>query len=124
MQIELSDLFKSMVWDILLKKAISKMMVSLVISPTGFLGVLLTKIIIAIADRLYPIIIEFVKIESIILTDEVHQKGFERAQLKLKVIALEKGINSQEFKDARKKEQDALLKLIKFNDGSTVVRVG
>ena len=67
--------------------------------------------------------VKMVKIETIQIQDEIHQKSFERAQLKLKIIAKEKGIDSQEFKDAREKEKQALRKLILFNDASTVVRV-
>lgn len=123
MELDISTLFKDMVWDILLKKGISTLMLSLSISPQGFLGIVLTKLIIAIADKLYPIMVKMVKIETIQIQDEIHQKSFERAQLKLKIIAKEKGIDSQEFKDAREKEKQALRKLILFNDASTVVRV-
>ena len=123
MELDISTLFKDMVWDILLKKGISTLMLSLSISPQGFLGIILTKLIIAIADKLYPIMVKMVKIETIQIQDEIHQKSFERAQLKLKIIAKEKGIDSQEFKDAREKEKQALRKLILFNDASTVVRV-
>lgn len=123
MELDISVVFKSMVWDVLLKKAISQMMVSLVISPTGFLGVLLTKVIIYVANKLYPIIVEFIKIESVVIKDEIHQKQYEHAQLKLKLIARKSGINSQEFKDAHEIEKNALYKLIKFNDGSTVVQI-
>ena len=124
MEIDISSIFKSMVWDVLLKRGIDILITSLSISPQGFLAMLITKVIIIVANKLYPIIVQMVRIESVILTDEVHQKSFERAQLKLKIIAKEKGIDSQEFKDAREKEKESLYKLIKFNDGSTSVRVG
>lgn len=124
MNVDISDLFKSFVWDVMIKAAIADAMVALSLSPTGFLGVLLTKLIIYGTNKLYPYIVRFVKIQSIILQDEIHQKGFEKAQLKLKLVALKNGIDSQEFKDARKIEQDTLYKLIKFNDGSSVMRIG
>ena len=124
MEIDFSDLFKTFVWDVMIKAAMADAMVALALSPTGWLAVTLTKLVIYATNKLYPYFVRFVKIQSIILQDEIHQKGFEHAQLKLKLIALKNGIDSQEFKDARKTEQDALLKLIKWNDGSTVVRVG
>lgn len=124
MEIDISSLFKSMVWDVLLKRGIDILITSLSISPQGILAVIITKLIIIVANKLYPIIVQMVRIESVVLTDEVHQKSFERAQLKLKIIAKEKGIDSQEFKDAREKEKETLYKLIKFNDGSTSMRVG
>jgi hypothetical protein len=124
MTIDFADLFKSYVWDVMIKVAIADAMVSLSISPQGWLAMMITKIIIYGTNKLYPYIVRFIKIEKVILQDEIHQKEFEKIQLKLKIIATNKGIDSQEFKDAHKKEQDDLIKLIKFNDGSTSVRIG
>lgn len=102
-----SIIFKSLVWDI----AVKKFIISLALSPTGFIGILIAKAL----DKLYPVLVKMIKVGEIKLTNEVHQKRYERASIKLKLTLDRYGMDSKEFKDERKIEHDKLADAIVFN---------
>lgn len=110
-----SEAFKSLVWDVGVKKLSFVILGFLSISPTGFLGVALTKVIIHCAEKVYPYFKKWVKVGSIVLENEIHQKAYERASLKLKLVAMRNGIDSDEFKKERDIEHDIQSKLVIFN---------
>lgn len=110
-----SEIFKSLVWDIYIKKLITKILLSFGLSVTGIPASIISKIIVYYAEKAYPIFKNVFKVGSIILTNEFNQKSYERAALKLKLIALRSGINSDEFKNERKIEHDKQSKLVIFN---------
>lgn len=110
-----STIFKSLVWDIAIKKYASKLLISMAISPTGFIGIVITKAIMHLADKLYPIIVNMIKVGEIKLSNEVHQRAYEKAQIKLKLTLEQYGIDSKEFKNEREIEHDKLLRAIVFN---------
>lgn len=111
----LSTIFKSLVWDVAIKKYSFELLASLAISPTGFLGIVITKAIIHLTEKLYPIFTKMIKVGEVKLSNEVHQRIYEKAQYKLKVIAIEKGIDSDEFKKQRDIEHDKLVNAIVYS---------
>lgn len=124
MEIELLTIFRKIVWDVLSKKAIAKVMALLVINPSGVLGTIVLNILAKISEKAFEWVALEVKLESIKVVNEVHQSQFERAQLKLKLIARNSGIESDEFKKARVEEHEKLVKVVVFNLDPTVVRIG
>lgn len=112
---EVSIIFKGLVWDILVKKYLSEMFISLSIGPTSLLATVITKIAMYFLERLYPIIEQTVKISEIRLTNEVHQAAYQRAHLKLVILAKEKGIDSSEFKKQREIQHEKLANLVIYN---------
>jgi len=124
MEVELLTIFRKIVWDVLSKKAIAKVMALLAVNPSGFLGVLAFKILSVLSEKAFEWVALEIKLESIKVVNEVHQSQFERAQLKLKLIARNSGIESEEFKKARIEEHEKLVKVVVFNLDPTVVRIG
>ena len=124
MEIELLTIFRKIVWDVLSKKAIAKVMALLVINPSGVLGTIVLNILAKISEKAFEWVALEIKLESIKVVNEVHQSQFERAQLKLKLIARNSGIESDEFKKARVEEHEKLVKVVVFNLDPTVVRIG
>jgi len=112
---EISPIFKSLVWDVLVKRYLSELFISLSIGPTSFLAVIITKIAMYFLERLYPIIEQTVKIGEIRLTNEIHQAAYQRAHLKLVILAKEKGIDSFEFKKQREIQHEKLADLVIYN---------
>lgn len=102
-----STIFKSLVWDI----AVKKFIVSLALSPTGFLGIIIAKLL----DKLYPIFVNMVKVGEIKLSNEIHQRVYEKAQIKLKLTLDRYGIDSKEFKDEREIEHNKLVRAVVYN---------
>lgn len=107
--------FKSFVVDNYLDEGIKLLLVSLKVTPGGFLASIIAKVVVVIVERLYPIMIKFIKVADIKLENQVHQAAWEKVQYKLKVIALEGGINSPAFEEARKKEHEKFSKAVKLN---------
>jgi len=124
MEIELLTIFRKIVWDVLSKKAIAKVMALLVINPSGVLGTIVLNILAKISEKAFEWVALEIKLESIKVVNEIHQSQFERAQLKLKLIARNSGIESDEFKKARVEEHEKLVKVVVFNLDPTVVRIG
>lgn len=124
MEVELLTIFRKIVWDVLSKKAIAKVMALLVINPSGVLGTIVLNILAKISEKAFEWVALEIKLESIKVVNEVHQSQFERAQLKLKLIARNSGIESDEFKKARKEEHEKLVKVVVYNLDPTVVRIG
>lgn len=124
MEIELLTIFRKIIWDVLSKKAIAKVMALLVINPSGVLGTIVLNILAKISEKAFEWVALEIKLESIKVVNEIHQSQFERAQLKLKLIARNSGIESDEFKKARVEEHEKLVKVVVFNFDPTVVRIG
>ena len=108
-------IFKSLVWDVLVKSIIARLIIALSISPQGFLALTLSKIVTSLAEKIYPTVIRLVKISSIKFKDEIDQRAYEKAALLLSVVAIEKGINSDEFKKQRDIEHSKQAELVIFN---------
>jgi hypothetical protein len=111
----ISPVFKSLVWDVMIKSAIGKMVALFALSPTGIVATILSGVVLKIADQLYPVFEKTVKVGEIKLSNEIHQKIYDIANYKLKIIAIEKGINSDEFKKQRDIEHNKLLNAVTFN---------
>lgn len=93
------------------------------LSPTGFLGVLVTKIITHYMDKAFPYVIKFININSIKFENAIHQHAFETSQYRLKIIGMESGVDSEKFKKERELEKNKLYDLLIFNDGPIKMRV-
>lgn len=110
-----AEIFKSLVWD----NAVKRVLTDFVFANSKFLSFgpikfLITKIVIHFADLLFKAIIMAIDMQKIAWKNESLEKEFKTAELKLKLIARDHGIESEEFKVARKENQDALYKLVSF----------
>lgn len=124
MEVDLSLIFKSMVWDLLIKQAIADALAWLPLSISGPFGIVIGKAIGWLGDKLFTYFITVVKIEDISLMNSIHDKMYKNAQLKLKIIAKESGVDSQEFKNENAKMQDALWDFVRFNADPLKLHIG
>lgn len=106
------DLFKDLVYDNLVKAAIERLFLAAPFLAWGPFGVIVTHYLTKFANLLYEVTKTFVIVESIPIKNEALRKEYDRASVKLKIIAGEKGINSTEFKEARNADKENLLKLV------------
>lgn len=110
-----TKIFKDLVFDVMIKNAIAYVMAFLKLSPAGWVAGLLTKIIFYYTDKAFPYLVKYIKVKDIKFENEIHQRSYEKAAYKLKVIAIEKGIDSKEFNDERKIAHDKQAALVIFN---------
>lgn len=108
----LVNLFKSLVWDSLVKKLIASILTKLMLTATGPLGWFVGTVVTKISDQLFVIFSMFADVSTIRLRNAIHQKQFDDASEKLGIVLAEHGPNSQEFQNAHAKEQDAFYNLI------------
>lgn len=112
----ISPIFKSLVWDAMIKSAVGKTIALLSLSPTGFFAIIISQALISFTNWwLYPIFEKTIKVGDIKLSNEIHQRAYEKASYKLKIIAIENGVNSNEFKKQREIEHNKLVDALIFS---------
>lgn len=111
---DFGGIFKSLVWDNLVKFAIQQLFLAVPLLGWGPLGYIVSWVITFIADKLFIALKLAVDLEVIVLRNEEHKREYTLAAIQLKLIAKEKGLNSPEFKKAREKQQEALSRFIRF----------
>lgn len=79
------------------------------------IGPIIDKALRYFADILYKKLQGQVVFDSILFVDLAHRQAFSAASTSLQQIAMNKGIDSQEFKDAHETEKQALKKFGQFN---------
>lgn len=116
--VDYENLFKEIVWDSIVKLAIKKIFLAL---PkwlgSAFFSPIITYIVVEITDKIYEALKELVNLEVILFKNESAQKAFAKAHLSLKKIALEKGIESEEFKKEKEHAKETFAKLVRFDVG-------
>lgn len=109
------DLFKDLVWDTLIKAAIQRLFVALPFLGWGPIGWFVTFIITKFTDEFYAEVQMWVNIELIEFRNQEFQKSWTVANIKLKLIARDGGIDSEEFKNEREIHKQELSNLVRFN---------
>lgn len=110
-----SKIFKDLVFDVMIKNAIAYVIAFFKLTPAGWAAGLLAKIVFYYTDKAFPYLVKYIKVADIKFENEIHQRSYEKAAYKLKVIAIEKGIDSKEFNDERKIAHDKQAALVIFN---------
>lgn len=111
------DIFKELVWDTLVEKAIQAQLVSLLgaslaVSPLGaFFGWVLTKF----ANSLYGYIKKLANLEAIAFKNAEAQEVYDRSSVMLKIIYDQSGVESQEYKNARIENKKRIKDLVQFD---------
>jgi len=111
---DLSDIFKQLVWDALVKAALQQLFLAVPLLGWGPIGYVVSWIAVYFTDKLYAVIKLVVDLEVIVLRNEIHKKEFAGAAVRLKLIAKAKGVDSEEFKKARDEQKEALSRFIQF----------
>lgn len=122
----LTDNFKSLVWDNLVKLALKQGIEYLSarfglawLIPTGFLYGILVNIVLYIAGKFYIFIAQWINMEAIMLKNQSNLNAFATADEKLAIIAKDYGPASDQFKEAHVQEQQAFYKLVERNASDT-----
>ena len=108
------QLFRSLVWDNLIKAAIKRVFMAVPFLAMGPLGKITVYILTKFADKLYVVLKEEVDVQRIIFRNRKLGREFGRASVKLKIIAKSKGIDSNEFKNAREIHKKRLSDFVRF----------
>ncbi len=111
---EAEQIFKSLIWDPLVLSGEASLFLAIPVLNTPILRKIETALIHKLSDWLWDQIRLLIDIEAIRLVNSEHQVAFANASLKLRVIALEKGIDSDEFKQARDSAARDLAKFTNF----------
>lgn len=109
------DLFKDLLYATIVKAAIQRLFLIAPFLSWGPLGVLVSHYLTKFAMLLYEIAETFIDLKTVPIKNEKLRKEFERASIKLNIIANGKGIDSPEFKEQRDADHKALLDLVTAN---------
>lgn len=109
------DSFKSLVWDVVVKAALSKLFAAVPWLGWGPVGAIISGIAGLAGDSLYGMATEFFDLQAIKFKNDAHRRAFDMASVKLAILAREKGVGSPEFKQARDEQKKALSNFIKWS---------
>lgn len=111
----LEGLYKSFVWDNILKGAMTMFYAW---PPIGtfcafpLISIPLNIVTQFVWDKLFAVQKLLVDLTDIKFINPIHQKAFDSASLKLKIASIEKGVSSDEYKAALKQEKIDFSKFI------------
>lgn len=109
------DIFKSLVFDQLVKMAISQIVGLAPFLAFGPIAFIVGKVVTYVAEKLYEGFKDYINIELIILKNAADHRAFVDAQVELKKIALAKGIDSEEFRSANAVHKKAFADLMRYD---------
>jgi len=115
LEINAGDLFKDLVWSAIIKAATSALTKAIPFLAFGPMPLITSLVVGLVGDFVYDQLKDVYNFQSVAIKNEMHRREFDSAGLKLKLIARDKGIQSDEFKEARQKYADALAKFVRFD---------
>lgn len=107
--------FKSLVWDTLLTASIADLKANVPAFNLWPLSVLTDKTAALLSNYLFDKIRLVVDVADMNMVNEAHETAYQQASIKLMIIAHDKGINSNEFIQAREDAKKALSTFVHFN---------
>lgn len=112
---KIEDLFKTLVWD----NAINAFLTWL-FTAAPWLNIWPLKPIVAgvtnlILNKFYGFMVLFADLKAAKIINENHRRSFEKASVVLALIARDKGIESEEYKNARNDAKEHFKSLIVYN---------
>jgi hypothetical protein len=111
----LEELFKNAVWDNLVAAGLSALFLELPWLAVWPLGPVIRVITKTFSDKLFAALQLLVDLQAITFQNTASKKAFENEAVKLKIIAMDKGINSPEFQKAKEDAKIALSKMVRFD---------
>lgn len=113
--IEAEGFFKEAAWDTLVDLALG-----LLFAEFAFLNIFLLRdavrwLVTRYADKLFTLFTDFVNVAYVVLKNKSLQSKFVEFNLKLKNIALQKGSDSPEYKEARRVHQQEFAAKVRSN---------
>lgn len=105
---EAEELFKGSVWDTLVDFGLSALFAEIPFLGLPVIRDLIKWVIHKFTNTLYTALTEILDLKYVVLKNLGLQKKFTEIALRLKGIAIEHGIDSEEFKNAREEHKKAL----------------
>jgi hypothetical protein len=105
------DTVKELLWDTLIEGVLSSLLGGL----PGFLSAMIIGVVTVFTDKIYAALALIVDLRAIVFKVEGHRIEYDRASMKLKLVAREKGKDSPEYKAARNENKKALARLVHFD---------
>ncbi len=113
----MGDIFRSLVWDSMVKAALQRLLTSL---PSwiggGPIGFVVSWAFQKIADRIYNELDKLVITQGIHLRNLSQRLAFDRAALALQIVSDAYGPESEEFKKERENAKRRLADMVSFNN--------
>lgn len=117
----LEDIFKSLVWDNLTRAALTALFAAAPYLAWWPLSMVITMIVTGISNKLFAVLKLTVNLEVISFKNLAHQKAYDDAAVKLKVLAIDHGADSPEYLKARESAKADFSQYVRF--GSLTVGV-
>lgn len=109
------DIFKHLVWDPVVESGMVYLFAQAPFLDAPIIGTINRAVIKKVSGWFFLQIRLFIDITGVRLINNEYQTAFEKASVVLKIIAHDKGIDSNEFKAARENAKAALSKFTQFN---------
>lgn len=108
-------IFKQLIWDQLIAALIKRLFAEIPFLAWGPVGIIVKWLIMTLGDKIFEAVKLQIQLEAIVLRNAAHQKAFEQAATNLRIIAVDRGVDSEEFKNAREAHKKALAAFIRFD---------
>ena len=108
------DLFKTLIWDTLIKAALKKLFLKVPLLGWGPIGFLVSHFVFKFTDMLYLEVKDFINIKMIFFKNKEAHDKYAEASKDLALILKDKGVESDDFKKAREAHKEALSNFVRF----------
>lgn len=109
------DLFKDLVWDVLVDAELTALFVYVPALKIWPIGPIIKMVAHSFSDKIYSGVRLALDMQTVIFLNNKHYKEFSKATVTLKIIARDKGVDSDEYKNAKRNAKDALASFVHFN---------
>ena len=108
------DLFKILIWDNLVRAALSRLFLLVPLLGWGPFGIVISHFAFKFADSLYDGTKEYIEITKIAMKNKEMEEAFNKASVKLYIIARDSGVESEAYRSAREEHKKSLSNLVRF----------
>lgn len=113
------DLVKVLLWDVLVKAALQRLFLLVPLLGWGPIGMVVSHYAFKLTDFMYEQMADYISITIIAARNKKFESEFNKAAINLKLIAMQKGIQSDEYRSAREQHKKALSDFVRFNPART-----
>lgn len=106
---DFADVFKDLVWDVLLKAVLTSLL--------GPLAPFLTPILSIFFNHFFGKLKDVIEIKSIKFKNAEGEKAFHKAVAELRLVAINNPPDSKEYREAREEHAKELSKFVRFDIG-------
>jgi len=113
--IDLSSIIKDVAWAALVKLATARLIAALPFLGWGPMGLITGAVVAMVGSAVYDAMADVFNLQVIPFKNEALQRQYDTETVKLKIIAHNYGVDSEEFKKAKKDAVAVLARLAKFD---------